>query len=85
MHQQISRDLLQDLLVATAENDEASQKFKAVMEQMPSGLPHPDGTEMIRNVSSKLSIARKKMMTAHRRLDEFLNRGIEPDDLKRSG
>src|SRR5258708_40126240 len=49
------------------------------------GLPHPDGTPRIRNASSRLSTARKNMMTAHNRLDCFLETGSVPEDLKRSG
>jgi predicted naringenin-chalcone synthase len=54
------------------------------MGQIPSGLAHPDGVRLIKNASSSLSIARKKMMKAHSRLDEFLESGIVPEDLKRS-
>jgi hypothetical protein len=30
-------------------------------------------------------LARKEMMTAHKRLSDFVDRGIVPEDLKRSG
>jgi len=51
----------------------------------PSGLPHPDGAQLIKNASRRLSTARKNMMTAHNRLDSFLETESVPEDLKRSG
>jgi len=38
-----------------------------------------------KNASRKLDIARKEMMKAHSRLNEFIELGLVPDDLKRSG
>ena len=51
---------------------------------VPSGLPHSDGFQRMKNVSLQLSMARNEMNTAHHRLNEFLERGIIPDDLKQS-
>lgn len=53
-----------------------------VMGQIPGGLPHPDGSEHIHNVSRELSAARKDLMRAHAALDDFLKTGIVPEDLK---
>ena len=80
--QDIRRTLLQDVFELTARTNEATAEFDAVMGQVPSGLPHPDGTQRIKNASSKLTIARKEPMKAHRRLDEYFRHEI---DLKRSG
>jgi hypothetical protein len=77
--------LFQDLLGATARNNEALREFDEVSGQFPSGLPHPDGVQRIKNASNALSVARKEMATAHNRLSDYLDRGIIPDDLKRSG
>ena len=55
------------------------------MGQIPSGFPHPDGSQRIHNASRDLSTARKDLMRAHTRLDDFLKTGIVPEDLKRSG
>ena len=38
-----------------------------------------------RNPASELFAARQEMMKAHSRLNDFLSRGIVPEDLKRSG
>jgi hypothetical protein len=84
--QQIRRTLLQDVLELTARINEATREFEAVTGQIPSGLTHPDGVQRIKNASNALSIARKEMGTAHNRLNDYLCRGIVPDDLKqRSG
>lgn len=82
--QQTRNRLLDDTLEATALHNDAREEFESVMGQIPSGLAHPDGVRLIKNASSSLSIARKKMMKAHSRLDEFLESGIVPEDLKRS-
>jgi hypothetical protein len=71
--------LLQDVLELTARVEEATRQFNAVM-QIPSGLPHPDGVQRIKNASSKLSIARNELMKAHSRLDEHLGGKIVPEE-----
>ena len=78
--QQIRSILLQDLIELTARTEQATEEFEAVM-QIPSGLPHPDGVQRVKNASAKLSIARKELMKAHRRLDEHCG-GTLPEDLK---
>ena len=74
--------LMEALTQATARSRAASEAFTAVMGDIPSALPHPDGTQRIHNVSRALSAAREEVMQAHTRLNEFLSRGIIPEDLK---
>ena len=50
-----------------------------------SGLPHPDGSQRIKNASVGLSMARKGVLKAHTRLNDYLGRGIVPEDLKPYG
>jgi hypothetical protein len=83
--QDIRRTLLQDVLELTARTNEAAEEFRVVMGRVPSGLPHPDGAQRIKNASSKLTIARKELMKAHTRLHDYVERGNVLDDLKRSG
>ena len=80
--QEVRNALLHNVLEATAQHNEARADFEASM--VSGGLPHPDGIQRIKNVSNKLSIARKNMMSAHNRLDRFLQTGIVPEDLKQS-
>lgn len=71
-----------DLVKATKRARLAFESFRAVVGDVPSGLPHPDGTQRIHNASRQLSEARLDLMKAHDRLDDFLRRGIVPEDLK---
>ena len=60
-------------------------EFNAVTSDVPSFIPHPDGTQRIHNASHRLTEARNAMMKAHDRLNDYLERGTVPEDLKRSG
>jgi len=73
------------VLETTAKKSEAFTKFQAVTGHFPSGLPHPDGVQRIRNASKELALARKEMQRAYTRWNDYLNTGIVPEDLKRSG
>ena len=83
--QDIRTTLLQDLVEATRRSHQALGKFDTVLGHFPHGLRHPDGAQRIENASNELSIARKEMMRAHNRLNDYLGRGIVPEDLKQSG
>ena len=83
--QSIRNVLLDNIAVATARVNKANQAFFEAMGKIPSGFPHPDGTQNIHNVSRELAMARKDLMRAHAALDDFLKTGIMPEDLKRSG
>jgi hypothetical protein len=73
------------IIDASVQANAASKSFNEVTSEFPSGLPHPDGIQRIKNASNALFIARKEMATAHNRLNDFLSRGIVPEDLRRSG
>ena len=75
--------LVQDLLDATAREKVASEKFNAVIDQFPAGLPHPVGAQRIHNASHELEATRKGLKKAHSRFSNFLDRGIVPEDLKK--
>jgi len=78
--------LHRDLDVASERASAATATFDAVTSEIPSGFPHPDGTQRIHNASREMSQARVGLMIAHNRLNDYLARGIVPDDLKqRSG
>ena len=75
--QQIWRTLFQDVLELTAQFDEATKELEAVTRPIPSGVPDFDGVQRIKAASSRLSIARKKLMKALSRLNHF-GRNREP-------
>ena len=60
----------------------ASSKFNEVVRDIPSGLPHPDGTQRIHNAGRELVDAREKLAAAIARLNDFVSREIVPDDLR---
>lgn len=82
---EIRTALVNHIVEATARVSAANQEFSEIMSQFPSGLPHPDGIQRIKNASHRLDLARKEMMKAHSRLNDFIELGIVPEDLKRSG
>jgi len=77
--------LARDLTEATLRAESATMEFNAISGDIPSGMPQPDGTQRIHNASRALAAARDEMMKAHNRLNDFLSRGIVPEDLKRGG
>ena len=78
--QEIRVALIQELVDATVR--EASDELDTALSQFPGGLPHPDGSQVIQRASCKLNTARKEMGRAHSRLNDFLDRGIIPADLR---
>jgi len=82
--QEIRLVLVNRIVEATTRLSVANETFSAVMSQGPSGLAHPDGTQRIHNASRELDAARKGMMNAHTCLNEFIEQGIVPEELKRS-
>jgi hypothetical protein len=77
--------LHQQFVAATEQAKEATESFDAAIRDIPSGLPHPDGTQRIHAASRRVSVARIEMMKAHNRLNGYLSRRIVPEDFKRSG
>jgi hypothetical protein len=67
---------------ATTEANSANRDFNHVLSDVPSGIPHPDGSSRVADASLKAAGARRELMDSHNRLNDFLSRGIVPDDLK---
>ena len=70
---------------ATAKVSASNEKFNKVLDRFPGGPAHPGGVQEIKEASRELTIAREEMMIAHRQLNDFIQRGIVPADLKRNG
>ena len=79
---QIRNALHDEIWAATERAWEASEAFIAITGKIPSGIPHPDGVQRIRNASHDLSCARAELMRVHNRIQDYLIRGIVPEDLK---
>ena len=82
--QNVRAILQRELIAATAQAHAATDAFHAIVDDIPSALPHPDGTQRIHNVYRELSIARRRMMEAHSRLGDYLVSGIIPEDFASS-
>ena len=80
---QIRTTLVGQVVRAASRVSDANQTFSGALS--PSHLPHPDGVQRTKNASNELNVARKNMFTAQKRLSDFLERGIVPEELKRSG
>jgi hypothetical protein len=75
--------LTREVAAATERADAANAAFHALMRDIPSHVPHPDGSQRLHNASRELTAARQAMMEATLRLNDFLNHGTIPEDLKR--
>jgi len=81
---QIRIHLLQEVRQATDRVNAAAESFSGIIKDIPGDVPLPDGTLRITQASRELSAAREEMMQAHRRLNDFLTRGVIPEDLNAS-
>jgi hypothetical protein len=77
----IQGKLLQEVRQATERVNAAAEGFSLILKDVPSNVPAPDGTFRIKQASHELSTARAEMMRAHRRLNDFLSRGVIPEDV----
>jgi len=65
-----------------AASDIAADQFSTILCEIPSGLPHPDGAQRIRNASVEAAAARTRLMYALRRETAFVMDGTVPEDLR---
>ena len=80
--EEILKRLQEDFAKAREQNHLASERFNAVVRDVPHGIPHPDGTQRVRNASHACSSASKSLMLAVSRLNAFVIHGTVPEDLK---
>jgi hypothetical protein len=81
---QVHTILAEQLAEASARLKEAESAFTVVISEIPSGMPHPDGSQRVQNASREVSDARRQVMEAQYRLNGYLSRGSVPDDLTQS-
>jgi len=81
----VRRILQLEVAETTARAEAAAAEFKGIIGSIPTGIPHPDGTQRIHQAAHNLANARKDMMQAHSRLDDFSRSGVIPEDLKTPG
>lgn len=78
----VERALRDELAIARDEFRRAVQAFEAVIGDIPSGLPHPDGVQRMHNVSREHSAARDRLVSAIKRMNEFFLDETVPEDSK---
>jgi hypothetical protein len=81
--QEIRQLLQEDFDMAQQRRIEASQRFTEVMDDIPSGIPHPDGTDRIEMASREYKDSRQAASEAMKRLSDFVIRRIIPAELER--
>jgi len=72
------KELKRQLRLAVDAQKQALQRFKEVIREIPSGLPHPDGSERIHQASRELTDAHGAVVA----LLMKLNRSSMGDDSK---
>ncbi len=73
------KELKEQLAVAIKAQKLAGKHFKEVVRDIPSGLPHPDGSDRIRNASRELTETYKRVVA----LLVKLNRMSQDGDRKK--
>jgi hypothetical protein len=74
--------IVDDLERATARFREESRRFRGVMADVPSGLPHPDGSLRVEQTSASYRKAVVELEFALKRHHAFFVRRVVPDDLQ---
>jgi hypothetical protein len=72
--------LFRDLMDATAGMNAQQQKYDAMMVEFPTMR----AATVIKKACANVESARKELSRAHNRLNDFLSRGIIPEDLARA-
>jgi hypothetical protein len=73
--------LIEDLADASAHFHSVTRTRNQIIDDVPSGLRHPDGAQRIRSIAHELSVSKERLARAHSRLADFLNIGAIPEDL----
>jgi len=84
-HERVRIILEQEFLESVKRRDLASFRFQDANKDIPSGLPHPDGTQRIYNASEEYSASLHDLSRALKRLTDFREFRIVPEDLKPHG
>ena len=79
---EIEKIIVDDLARATALFQKESTRFREVMADLPSGLPHPDGSLRVQQTSAAYRKAAADLEFALKRHHAFFVRRIVPDDLQ---
>ena len=81
--------VIRSILVTEAERtkvayEQARRDFKAITDDIPTGLPHPDGTDRIRSAGTSYRSTLNAYALAVRQLNAYAVDGTIPDWLRES-
>ena len=76
------RQLVEQLRAARAQYAAARENFDAVISEVPSGLPHPDGVMRIEQAGKESRRTRELYTKALMRYSDFVLHGVVPPDLE---
>jgi hypothetical protein len=77
---QIRNTLHVELWAATERAREASEAFITITREVPTGITYPEWVQRIRDASRDVSLTRAELMRAHKRVQDYLGRGIVPEN-----
>ena len=78
----IEQILKREVCGAQKRPEDARSRFSSVMDEIPTGLPHPDGNVYIQNAGREDRATRDAWQRALKRFSNFVVDGIVPDDLR---
>ena len=68
-------------MAAQSRHTAASKRFDCLVKEVPSGLPHPDGSHRIHAAGREANIALEAHVYALKRYTDYVLHGIVPGDL----
>ena len=74
--------LINNLDNAKAAFNASKEEFRRLTGDVPSGIPHPDGTDRLRNFGVGYALAFDTYSRALKEFNDFLLHGIVPERLK---
>ena len=77
----ITRILTDELATARSRHASARERFDRVIQEVPSGVPHPDGTQRIHAAGREINAALEAYLYALKRFSDFVLYRIVPADL----
>jgi hypothetical protein len=79
--ERILRTLRAELAAAQHRRDEAAECFDEMIREVPTGIPHPDGPERIRQIAHEYGRTQAEATAAFGRLNDYLIHGKIPPHL----
>ena len=80
-HGRIRDVLKQRLDSAQAEYRTRNAQFEAIVKQVPTGMPQPDGINRVQSAGRNHHISLGRYMKALKNFTDFIMHGTVPDDL----